>query len=246
MDIHIARDGRGGWRHNAAGVASPKPRVSDEGVAPERHPGYQSARKPERYRRSIPERRTPRESPVNQKGDGARWNGTPSAFGRRGPAHPGVGLRDLRPRKPALGFGMQRLQRMKSPAMQRLRRCKPICNATPVALCSCLWYCFIVCWRPKTAQLQRPGVGGGVGNSRACHRSPVRHRSTDTRSDPPKRLLEKSLRCASEMLINGPVSVGHHKGRWRLPVTRGSVASPSLPPRRGRSRSCPAGRRLST
>ena len=70
---------------------------------------------------------------------------------------PRVGLRDLRPRRPALGFGMQRLQRIKPPAMQRLRRCKPVCNATPVALCSCLWYCLIVCWHPKTAQLQRPG-----------------------------------------------------------------------------------------
>ena len=36
------------------------------------------------------ERRAPCVSPVPREGDFARWNGTPAAFGTRGPAHPGL------------------------------------------------------------------------------------------------------------------------------------------------------------
>ena len=43
-------------------------------------------------------------------------------------------------------------------------------------------------------------VGGGVGNSRACHCSPVPHRFTDTRSVPPKRLVDYFPATAQQQL----------------------------------------------
>ena len=159
-------EARGRLRAQRCRRCIPKPRVSDEGVALERHPGYQSTRKPERYRRSIPERRTPRVLPVNQRGDGARWNGTPSAFGKRRPAHPELASGIFAPTGQPWASECNASSVKNRPAMQRLRRCKPVCNAAPVALCSRLWYCFIVCWRPKTAQLQRPGSAGALGTAR--------------------------------------------------------------------------------